>query len=252
LPLTQLLLIDESQTQVPQTGINSRKLSRFSVTVGVACPWSQCEPMLRALAQLRQSVFVPQKNPTEWKGRYLVPPGNRRAGVTIDEASNKLAALVIAHGLSVWVMVADRTAFSVPGMSPALAARGAARQFLLERVIGNPAARNAAPGSWAIVADHETSRELGRLTSFMAHFSNPFNKATLPTWIHGAALAGASEDWAGIQVADVYAYFAAHFRAQEMKLGGDPDVAAAFKARFWPTLMCDAGGRTKGIGYKTW
>ena len=250
--LSHVLLIDESQTSVPQTGVNPQRLSRFCVTVGVACLWEKCGPLLHALDDLREGVFVPQKTPREWKGRYLVAGGNRRASITIDRACSQLAALATAHGLNIWVMVADRTTFADAEVSQVVAARDAARQFLFERVTGNPAFRAASEGSWAVVADHETSREVARLTTFMKGFYNEFTRARLPSWIHSAALAGASEDWGGIQVADVYAYFAAHYRASEMKVGGDFEVATAFKTRLWPTLMHTVLGRTRGIGYKTW
>jgi len=249
-PLTNLLFIDDSQAEVPQSGVKPGRVSRFCVTVGVAIRWSDCAALLDDLDAFRRSTFLLNRMPPELKGSYLADE-KRRAGMTLHESIHRFSDVIKYRTLGIWVMVADRTAFHPPSAAIRLA-HATALQFLFERVAGHPDHARSEARTWAVVADHVSSREAAALSAALREFTNPFTQAPLPVWIAPRSLAGASEDWAGIQIADVFAYLAAHYRATELRTGGDGDCASAFRTQLWPHLMKRANGQVRGIGYKTW
>jgi hypothetical protein len=190
--------------------------------------------------------------PIEVKGSYIADSAKRLPALSVDDAALDLVSAIQGALIGVWVMVADRTSFpGTPGAQTASALK-VARQFLLERVTGCPALHGIGPRALGVIVDHATSREAALMSQFLRDFDNPFTHAGLPAWIEPQALAGASEDWGGIQIADAFAYFAAHHRAKETNVGGTPDVAAAFRNRMWSALTRDVRGRVIGIGYKVW
>jgi len=232
--------------------VNPRRISRYCVTAGVAISWAGVSRLKARLDQLRHNTFRTAQMPIELKGSYIAADVKREATVSVDAALQQVADIVRDSDLEIWLMVADRTAFAGAGAGSIRAARTAALQFLFERVGGNPIHANDPANSWVVVTDHATSRETGELTRFMSAFQNPFTHGRLPSWVQPQALAGASEDWGGIQLADVFAFFGAHFRAVETGAGGVVGHASSFKTHLWPHLKRNAGGKIRGIGYKTW
>jgi hypothetical protein len=236
------ICIDESSEQDFNRGSEkSAGVTRFWFSVGVAYEAESEEKLKQGVKDLFVRRF--KRIPTELKGARI--SGELKPGATLRDVASDLKDLVGQQGVRIWVMSAKREKEGHP--------RDAARALLLERVTGWPRLASLPPRSCIVLLDLSDSHTLSDFSKQVREFHNFFTAKDLPKSIVPAVVAVDSCDWAGIQLADVYAHFGMHYRAKRHKLsGGDLEKAEIFEAILYPTLMRRADGKIEGIGYKAW
>jgi hypothetical protein len=247
--ISHVLFIDESgRGQADRHGIPLNGVQSLWISAAVGIEWRRVKDLDDGVKDILRNRFLGRCS--ELKAfnlrRYL--PSQFNAG---DVASD-LSGLAKRVGAHVWITCSRTGCPPLPGMAgPRPLAKDVVRQLLLERVSGYATPKYFPNHSWLVVWDLSDVRELTDFSEDLAKFRNLHNYSQLNPAVYPALLGGLSHDWAGIQVADVYANFALHRYGQALGLPDfNIDRATAFEQHLRPTLQKDANGNE--VGWKVW
>lgn len=242
---THALFIDESGN-----GAKSLNLNHYWVTAGVAVGFNHKATLDNGVNQILQNHFRPSNKEIH---ACKMPRCLRRRS-SIDAVAADVGALLDATDAKCWVAVTSYSSSYLPGLPPNAPAKAKARQLMYERVNLYLDGGNSGNGDHLIVWDISDHEELKDFSNSTALFTNPHNGNLINPKLAPAVLGGLSDDWSGLQIADIIAHFALHYCAS-LHLPGicNQEKAQAFGAHFWNRLHknCPYGTIT-GYGWKTY
>jgi hypothetical protein len=247
--ITNVVTIDESGiAKVDSTGAPIPGVNSLWVSCAVGFEWGRI-PALDAGIQgiLRTRLLNRCEELKAANLRRYLP-----AGTTVADVAADLAAIVSSVSAQVWICGTRAGCRPVPKFPrPNPKPKDLVRQLLFERIGGYATPKYFPPDSWEVIWDLSETRELFDFSADLAAFKNLVTAYPLNLSIHRAILGGLSHDWAGIQIADVYANFALHKIGMGLGLpDAQADRAAAFDQFMEPTLKRDNAG--KCVGWKYW
>jgi hypothetical protein len=216
----------------------------------VAVPFSQMSVLDREILRIKTSYFPPRVH--ELKGTSM--PHELLRGNTMDSVIQEIADTLRAVQAHIWIVGTGAGAHSPPSF-PIIdpLPKDITRQLLLERISGFLELGLEGEGEFLLIWDISNQQELEFFSGSVATFRNTYSQVARCTRMVPALLGGLSHDWSGLQVADIIAHFAMHYKGNQMHLpGARPDKAELFQRLIYPLLQRDGGGRLEGIGWKYW
>jgi hypothetical protein len=239
--VSHLVYIDESGLSRAGPSIQS-----LWTSAAVALPFERARDLQMDLDVVRAACF--RRRVKEIKGQ-LIYRHELLTGVTPSMVAAQVVAVFRKYDGHAWIVATRHGCAVPPGCpTPTPLTKDIARQLLFERINGFLGTGRYAPANWLMVWDIGNVQELMDLSASVARFADGFSGAAIDPRLYPVMLGGLSHDWAGVQIADVFAHLALHKIGVDLNL---PDAnAAAFDAHVEPALQRDAGGRV--VGLKRW
>jgi hypothetical protein len=112
-----------------------------------------------------------------------------------------------------------------------------ARQLLIEEINNDLVADYHNTNNCLIIWDISDQQELQDFSASIARFRNLSDGTPRSDRLAPAALGGISQDWSGLQTADIIAHCALHYLGERSSLlGFKTEKAEAFRSQFLPRL----------------
>lgn len=246
---THAIFIDESGTGCPKEEINT-----FWITVAMAVPITELEKLDNGIKKIVASYL--RQGETEIRGadlpRQLVP------GATIDDIMENVSILFKEVGATTWGVgsKASNTNFPVgfePPKKTKMSIKHIVRHLLMERINGYLDNGYGGSGSYLVVWDISDVGELIEFSKNNSCFINGYNGKSRSQRLAPAILGGISDDWGGLQIADLFAHCALHHCACEHSYGCisfNQEKKNAFDKWIYPKFQVDFLGNK--VGWKYW
>lgn len=241
---THAVFVDESGNGAPVAHIN-----RYWCTAAVAVPFSRFDVMADATQEVLDACFHPRCD--ELKGSSI--PDQLVPSTDIPSFGKRFGQLLGKVNPEIWVAVSKHGVNTPPGVPPSAEVKQTVRHLVMERFNGWLGQRWSGDGQWVLVWDLSDNQEFRDLSDAMSNFRNAFTDSPLDEQLDRAPLAGLSDDWPGLQVADIVANFGLHYYGDQLsQKGAHPKKAEVFDRIFWDHLSASPRWGTEGYGWKTW
>ncbi|MDG6913349.1 MAG: DUF3800 domain-containing protein [Nitrososphaerota archaeon] len=247
--MSNLVFVDEAGAGNAHPNLNT-----LFFTSGVAVDFADHALLNQGLANLRKMYL--NRGQKELHAGKL--PGSLLQRSNMSIFIDEFASLLDTVKLTAWIAGSIHGAPAIPGLGttinlPQDSPKFIARHLLLERIsmhlnsVGDQAEESV------IITDFSSTQDLEDFGHVVSRFKNSFSNESLHPKVAPGVLGGLSHQWAGLQVADLFANFGLHWEACKRKLkGARRDKALLFEENLSRFLLRNSSGDPGGYGWKMW
>lgn len=242
--IAHAVFVDESGSGTIRTVNGRPTANNLWVAVAVCLPWSHRQELDGRFEGWKWKYL--RAGTREVKGQHL-----RRD--LIEPASESMALAALANlnqelGTSIWVAgCGPRCEVHARYPEAGSDSRTLARHLLVDRMTGMARASEFEESSWLILYDLSNVGDVANFSEVVTGFRDAVAGRSRGKAIHPEVVGVPSERWPGIQIADVFGYYARHALATVLGVSGaDPVRGMAFGRFLRPALKRSRTGALVG------